>query len=130
MSLKLVESEIDEPQLKVLLDVKFERDKQDSKWGQQDHRLGCGANIFKSMANEAKRHCDQQFKKGQGTWRHILIEEVYEALAESDPNKIREELIQVAAVVVAMVECLDRQTVSKLHTSTSNSDSVTLPATV
>jgi hypothetical protein len=42
------------------------------------------------------------------TWAHILTEEFYEALAEADPEKLREELVQVAAVAVAWVECLDR----------------------
>lgn len=38
----------------------------------------------------------------------MSVEEVYEALAESDENKLTEELIQVAAVCVAWVENITR----------------------
>lgn len=43
------------------------------------------------------------------TWRHILAEEMFEALAESDPAKLRAELVQVAAVAVQWVEAIDRR---------------------
>jgi malonyl CoA-acyl carrier protein transacylase len=43
------------------------------------------------------------------TWEHILTEEHYEAMAEEDPTRLREELIQVAAVAVAWVEAIDRR---------------------
>lgn len=36
-------------------------------------------------------------------WDGILLEEVYEALAESDPAKRRVELVQVMAVCAAMI---------------------------
>lgn len=42
-------------------------------------------------------------------WDGILLEEVYEALAEADPAKLRTELIQVAAVCAAWVHDLDRR---------------------
>jgi len=38
----------------------------------------------------------------------MLLEEIYEALAESDPQKMRAELIQVLAVAMKMVEAIDR----------------------
>ncbi|MFF0295572.1 hypothetical protein ACFYST_06175 [Kitasatospora sp. NPDC004614] len=41
-------------------------------------------------------------------WTGILLEEVYEAVAEADPAKLRAELIQVAAVCAAWVHDLDR----------------------
>jgi hypothetical protein len=37
------------------------------------------------------------------------MEEVREAMAESDPAKLRVELVQVAAVSVAWIEALDRR---------------------
>lgn len=42
-------------------------------------------------------------------WRHILDEEVAEALAETDPERLRAELVQVAAVAVQWIEALDRR---------------------
>ncbi|WP_326768610.1 hypothetical protein OG978_32465 [Streptomyces sp. NBC_01591] len=43
-------------------------------------------------------------------WTGILLEEVYEALAESDPAQLRAELLQVAAVCAAWVSDIDRRT--------------------
>lgn len=40
------------------------------------------------------------------TWMEILREEIAEAFKESDPEKLREELIQVAAVAVSWAEKL------------------------
>ncbi|MEY9934267.1 hypothetical protein ABH926_008932 [Catenulispora sp. GP43] len=37
----------------------------------------------------------------------MLLEEVYEALAEVDPAALRAELVQVAAVAAAWVEDID-----------------------
>lgn len=44
------------------------------------------------------------------TWRHIFLEEAFEALAETDPAKLREELIQALAVGVAWIEDIDSRT--------------------
>ena len=79
--------------LAVLHDVAKERNRQDEKWGKQDHK--------------------------PGNWLMILGEEFGEAceagcrLTFSDCDKdtavadFRMELVQVAAVAVAMIECID-----------------------
>ncbi len=52
---------------------------------------------------------EQLHERGQLTYMHILIEEVSEAASCGRDNKaLREELVQVAAVTVAMIECIDR----------------------
>jgi len=76
----------------ILNEISFERSKQDSKWGIQNH---CPAD-----------------------WLTILMEKVGEAAKAALETKLqgrhdayalyRHELIQVAAVAVAMIECLDR----------------------
>jgi hypothetical protein len=106
-------------------DVAAERARQDAKWGQQDHRDGTGpavrplaallANVHAQasapwLAARAKAECEAAFAAGHGTWRHILIEEVFEAFAEEDPQRLRTELIQVAAVAQQWVESIDRRT--------------------
>ncbi len=78
----------------IIEEVRAERVRQDEIWGPQNH--------------DAFR------------WLSILTEEVGEAAqAANDVEekcevqhwaRYREELIQVAAVAVAMIECLDRQT--------------------
>ncbi|MBG0830546.1 hypothetical protein HS041_22550 [Planomonospora sp. ID67723] len=51
----------------------------------------------------------QRAQDGRTAWDGILLEEVYEALTETDPAKLREELIQVAAVCCTWIEALDRR---------------------
>ena len=41
------------------------------------------------------------------SWMHLVREEVAEAFQETDPVRLREELIQVAALCVSWVETLD-----------------------
>lgn len=96
----------------IAAEVIQERHRQDQKWGEQSHPNGTGSAFFQTCAPAAKRCCDTAFKEGRGTWEHILSEEFYEALAESDPERLRAELIQVAAVAIAWVECIDRKAFS------------------
>jgi NTP pyrophosphatase (non-canonical NTP hydrolase) len=74
---------------KAHLDVVAERIQQDKKWGEQYH--------------------------SPADWLMILGEEVGEAnkaalearFGHEDLRKYREELVQVAAVAIAMIECFD-----------------------
>ena len=94
----------------VLSDVYEERDRQDSRWGQQNHPDGTGDKITcKFDADRARRRCQTAFAAGTGTWRHVLEEEVFETFAEVDPVALRAELVQVAAVAVAWIEAIDRR---------------------
>ena len=93
---------------KALQDVQKERIFQDEKWGAQNHEDGTSID-YKAIAEIVKIDCQSRFDKGTGTWSHILMEEVWESLAEEDPILLRKELIQVAAVAVAWVEDLDRR---------------------
>ena len=65
------------------------------------------------VADAAKKRCRLASRNegGDGTvsWEQILTEEWAEALAESDPDALRSELIQVAAVAVKWVEAIDRR---------------------
>lgn len=92
----------------VLEEVSHERLRQDAKWGEQNHRNGTGGMVARRVATKFRKECERAFEAGRGSWREILLEEVYEALAESTPEGLRSELIQVAAVAVAWVEKIDR----------------------
>jgi hypothetical protein len=43
------------------------------------------------------------------TWHDIFLEEVFEALAEEDEERIRHELIQATAVAVHWLENLEER---------------------
>lgn len=97
----------------VLAEVAEERDRQDEKWGQQDHPDGTSNSAERvALAYKAKALCDDAASKGRPTWNFILTEEVFEAFAETDPTKLRAELIQVAAVAVSWIEAIDRRKVN------------------
>ncbi|WP_022886381.1 hypothetical protein [Glaciibacter superstes] len=109
---------------KVLQDVQDERDRQDAKWGDQSMSYdGTGASVRPlremgpiysgtpafQLAYRATNQTDVESRHGGASMASILLEEVFEALAESDAIKLRTELVQVAAVAVAWCEYIDRR---------------------
>lgn len=94
--------------LNVLREVRKERTRQQEKWGEQNHPNGTGGYERVREMLVAKQNENLAFNTGNGTWLHILHEEVAEAFAEESPERLRQELIQVAAVAVAWVEAIDR----------------------
>ncbi len=90
--------------------VAAERARQDAKWGAvRDHDDGTGS-AFAPAEVAARIACNEAFRNGTETWRHILTEEFYEALAESDPERLRAELIQVASVACCWAQAIARRT--------------------
>jgi hypothetical protein len=90
----------------VLADVTAERVAQDARWGPQDPPDGTGP-AYAAEADALREACGAAFRDGAGSWRHILAEEVAEAFAEDDPDRLRAELVQVAAVAVKWIQALD-----------------------
>jgi len=50
-----------------------------------------------------------ELENGEPTWMHLVREELAEAFAESNPDRLEEELIQVAALCVSWVETLQKR---------------------
>jgi hypothetical protein len=99
---------------KVLTQIAIEREKQDEKWGQQNHPDGTQPGGLGRYRTSLKLDLARDLyaaAEGGGdlTWIEILGEEVAEAFAEPDPQLLRAELLQVAAVAVAWIECIDRR---------------------
>lgn len=86
---------------KVLDEVFREREKQDTKWGQQNWSGPEYLMILGEEVGEAnKAYLEQYFPlKGPQPDKSVVV---------PDYSEYRNELIQIAAVAVAMVECLDR----------------------
>lgn len=93
----------------VLSEIHEERKRQDAKWGEQNHPNGTGTRLDETLAALSRAECQRAANVGSVTYRLILDEEVREAFAESDPAKLRAELVQVAAVAVAWIEAIDRR---------------------
>jgi hypothetical protein len=108
---------------RVLREVAGERQRQTEKWGEQNHPDGTGPDLRilrltdvnldlrtgAELSDIFRRKCDRNLPH-EDNWRDILLEEVFEALAEKDAAHLRAELIQVAAVAAAWVEAIDRRT--------------------
>jgi len=88
-------------------DVIKERLRQEQKWGEQNHEYP----IWRVILGEELGETDQEFLKT-----------VFEGEPERAP-KIREELVQVAAVALAMIECCDRNGWTKTRTTTTEEPS-------
>lgn len=89
-----------------LAEFKRERRRQIVKWGHQSRSNGTGP-AFQTFADMYREACDNAEREGGATWRHVLLEEVYEALAETDTRNLRTELIQAGAVIAAWIEDID-----------------------
>ena len=98
-------------QAAILAEIAAERSRQDIKHptsGNLPDGTGGGGGR-ETWRNIAQHACDRADREGCLTFAHVLDEEASEALAETDPVKLREELVQVAAVCVRWIEALDRR---------------------
>lgn len=134
---------------KVLEEVAAERERQEKKWGEQNHPIldprdtGCDPDHDDKSYHEvdwddkvsvagyqnmlamrysvpleetAKQTCENNFKRGTGTYMDIIIEELCEAIGTlGQEDLLRTELVQTAACIVAAIECLDRKNAKKLQ---------------
>ena len=108
---RAIREQLDRAGFPVLGEIVQERARQDAKWGEQNHPDGTAVfpRADRRAADEARRECQTLAAGGFCTWRAILAEEVAEAFAESDPAKLRAELVQVAAVAVQWIQAIDRR---------------------
>lgn len=102
--------------LSVLCEIEAERGRQDAKWGEQNHCDGTGPDVeilpgwpAQELADAARNSCQRYAEMGIASWRAIFGEEVCEALAESDPARLRAELVQAVSVGVAWIQAIDRR---------------------
>jgi NTP pyrophosphatase (non-canonical NTP hydrolase) len=79
-----------------IADLMSERARQDSLWGQQDHE----AIVWLGILTEEVGELAQQIIEST-IFNHRQVEEY-------NFESMREEAVQVAAVALALVECLDR----------------------
>ena len=83
--------------------VAEERWRQEAKFPDQRLELG-QADGDAAMTLSDLRYANDN---GHATWFSVLLEEMYEAMLESDPAKVRAEMVQVAAVATRIVENID-----------------------
>lgn len=110
------------------MDVLEERFRQFEKFGDQSHlplgfgrrealaNVGCAVDIAYQAESGSLCHLfagylrERVEQAGEHlTYEAILTEEYAELLAESEPGRVREELVQLAAVAVQIIEAIDRK---------------------
>lgn len=89
--------------------IDAERARQIATFGDQRHPDGTSGHNFASEADAARRSCQRAAQNDTVTWFHIAREEFWEAMAETDPVKLRAELVQLGAVCAAWVYDLDQR---------------------
>lgn len=71
------------------------------------HKAGLTYYYGLPSETEAKQRTDSRSDAGAVTWVDILLEELCEAVDAESPGRMRAELVQVAAMAVAMIEHID-----------------------
>jgi len=126
----IVRQQVEALGIPVVGELLAERARQDEKWGQQDHPdLGHDIDLVNDwdggpdveaaaeyyglpFPDEIKRLVDQAADDGTSSWVGIATEELVEAMeaaAQGNPDAVRTEVIQLAAVCVAWVQAIDRR---------------------
>lgn len=102
--------------VRITREIRGERLQQDEKWGRaHDVADGTGPDISLAGHTHAdwrdsmQQRVDRLAARGSSTMASVLLEEVFEALAETDQAKLRTELIQVAAVAAKWVQIIDER---------------------
>ena len=111
----------------VLQEVADERKRQDAKWGEQNHPnlspTAQGTSVYGPahraasimclpLADAARDRVEHLARVGMLGYADIAVEELAEAIEQAalgDDAKLRAELVQTAAVLVAWMECIDRR---------------------
>lgn len=101
---------------RIMVEVAAERVAQDDKWG-APHDVPNGTGLdgsllgysFGELRDMLQSFVDTAAERHTSTMAAVLLEEVFEALAEDDDEKLRVELIQVAAVAAKWVRIIDER---------------------
>jgi hypothetical protein len=57
----------------------------------------------------AEKNVVQQHEQGTLTWRDLLMREAIGATCPTDPGDLRDELVELASLVVEWIEAIDRR---------------------
>lgn len=79
----------------------------EAKFPDQHLPNGTGKRWDRDIAGLARANCEHVAATGALTWRDVLTEDYFKALAETDPAALRAELVRVAAVAVRWVMDID-----------------------
>lgn len=100
---------------RIIRDVLAERRRQDAKFGEQNHPPQDWLAILAEEVGEFSRaHMDLYYTQPLEPGVSIEERNAFQASIDAKRRHLREELVQVAAVAIAMLECADRNQWSPL----------------
>lgn len=100
---------------RALREIGREMTRQDDLWGIQDHpdfyedSTAFRREYAMPFAKQVQDDCAEDARQGTPNWGRIAFEEVLEAFQEEDPRRMRDELIQAAAVFTQWALAIDRR---------------------
>lgn len=101
--------QIDHPAAQVVEDILAELAKAMAKFPDQHLPNGTGGGEWAVMRDRRREVVDHKLSNGTATWMDVVLEESYEAFAETDPVPLRAELVQVAAMAIRWIQDIDRR---------------------
>lgn len=94
---------------RVLGDVLLEFARLDAIQGEHDRRNGTSLHDYGNQADQAATSARRARRKGKLTWRHVLAEHYWGALAQTNNGQLRRALISLAAHALLWAAALDRR---------------------
>jgi hypothetical protein len=101
-------------QMFIFSKISAERRRQDEEFGEQNWPMvqeNFNYDLQNCLLKKVRLENKLAGERGKGCWFDILFEKMLEAFVETEPEKQREEMVQVAAVAVQIIEYLDRRIV-------------------
>lgn len=100
------------PRIESVTAVLQEMQKQNDRFGEQNHKDGTCPKAYYRNLTDCRYFNQEAVKRNDLSWKLILEEEVLEAFCETDPQRLQEELVQIAAVAMQWCEAIKRRKAS------------------
>lgn len=68
---------------------------------------GTGSADFAQLYGQQRRENTRARNMGELTWRHVILADMFSALAEGNPDVLRAKVANLAATAIAWVEALE-----------------------
>lgn len=80
--------------------------------GSRDLPDGTGDDLFMDPPERIQAILNGHFLRGEGTWRHLFEEGVFNVLAATNPRSLRTDLVWTAALCLEWIIAIDRRPVT------------------
>ena len=106
----------------VLGDVLLEFARLDAIHGGHDRSNGTGRHDYGKQADQAAASTRRARRKDKLTWRHVLAEQFWSAITQSDNGQLRKALISLAAHALLWAAAIDRRPQTPVSAAATEGD--------